>query len=229
MTTETLMTDGQNTQTADQQQAATSQTEGQQAAGGEQTANQQRATEGQNTQGQQAEGGKADGQQAEGAKSEGEQGKPEGAPEKYEFKAPEGQAFDGTVLGAYSEIAKELNLSQEAAQKVLDKVAPVIQARQAEQIEAVRTAWGESAKTDKEFGGDKLTENLAVAKKALDTFGSPELKKLLNESGLGNNPEVIRAFYRAGKAISEDKFVVGKAAPADANDARSLYPNSNLK
>lgn len=219
MNTETLMTDGQNPQTADQQQAATSQTEGQQAAGGEQTAQQQQATEGQNTEGQQAEGGK----------TEGEQGKPEGAPEKYEFKAPEGQKFDDTVLGAYSEIAKELNLPQEAAQKLLDKVAPVIQARQAEQIEAVRTAWGESAKTDKEFGGDKLTENLAVAKKALDTLGTPELKKLLNESGLGNNPEVIRAFYRAGKAISEDKFVAGKGTPPDANDARSLYPNSNLK
>ncbi len=219
MTTETLMTDGQNTQTADQQQAATSQTEGQQAAGGEQTATQQQATEGQNT----------EGQQAEGANTEGEQAKPESAPEKYEFQAPEGQKFDDTVLGAYSEIAKELNLSQEAAQKVLDKVAPVIQARQAEQIEAVRTAWAESAKTDKEFGGDKLPENLATAKKALDTFGTPELKKLLNESGLGNNPEVIRAFYRAGKAISEDKFVGGKGAPPDANDARSLYPNSNLK
>ncbi len=219
MTTETLMTDGQNTQTADQQQAATSQTEGQQAAGGEQTAQQQQATEGQNT----------EGRQAEGAKTEGEQAKPEGAPEKYEFQAPEGQKFDDTVLGAYSEIAKELNLPQDAAQKVLDKVAPVIQARQAEQIEAVRTAWAESAKTDKEFGGDKLPENIATAKKALDTFGSPELKKLLNESGLGNNPEVIRAFYRAGKAISEDKFVGGKGAPPDANDARSLYPNSNLK
>lgn len=219
MTNETLMTDGQNTQTADQQQAATSQTEGQSAAGGEQTAQQQQATEGQNT----------EGQQAEGAKTEGEQAKPEGAPEKYEFQAPEGQKFDDTVLGAYSEIAKELNLPQDAAQKVLDKVAPVIQARQAEQIEAVRTAWAESAKTDKEFGGDKLPENLATAKKALDTFGTPELKKLLNESGLGNNPEVIRAFYRAGKAISEDKFVGGKGAPPDANDARSLYPNSNLK
>ena len=68
-----------------------------------------------------------------------------------------------------------------------------------------------------------------VAKKALETFGTPELRTLLNESGMGNNPEVIRAFYRVGKAISEDKFVSGKATPADANDARSLYPNSNLK
>jgi hypothetical protein len=219
MTTETLMTDGQNTQAADQQQAANSQTEGQPAAGGEQTAQQQQATDGQN----------ADGQQAEGGNTEGEQAKPQGAPEKYEFKAPEGTTFDDAALGAYSEVAKELNLSQEAAQKVIDKVAPVIQARQAEQIEAMRTAWAQSAMSDKEFGGDKLPENIATAKKALETFGTPGLTNLLNETGLGNHPEVIRAFYRAGKAISEDKFVGGKGAPPAADDVRSLYPNSNLK
>jgi hypothetical protein len=214
MTTETLITDGQNTQAADQQQAANSQTEGQSAAGGEQTAQQQQATEG---------------QQAEGGNTEGEQAKPQGAPEKYEFKSPDGAQFDDAVLGAYSEVAKELNLSQEAAQKVLDKVAPVIQARQAEQIKAARTAWAQSAMADKEFGGDNLPENIATAKKALETFGTPGLTKLLNETGLGNHPEVIRAFYRAGKAISEDKFVGGKGAPPAADDVRSLYPNSNLK
>lgn len=204
MTTETLMTDGQDNQTADATQAEPTNEDVQKPDG---------ATEPE----------KADG------KPEAEQDNPEdGAPEQYEFKAPEGQKFDDAVLGAFSEVAKELNLSQSAAQKVLDKVAPVIQARQLEQIEAVRTAWAESAKTDKEFGGDKLNESLSVAKKALDQFGSPELKKLLNESGLGNNPEVIRAFYRAGKAISEDTFVGGKAPKANANDARTLYPNSSM-
>lgn len=204
MTTETLMTDGQDDKTADATQAETANEDVQQADG---------ATESE----------KADG------KPDAEQDKPEdGAPEKYDFKAPEGQRFDDSVLGAFSEVAKELNLSQSAAQKMLDKVAPVIQARQLEQIEAVRTAWAESAKTDKEFGGDKLNESLSVAKKALDQFGSPELKKLLNESGLGNNPEVIRVFYRAGKAISEDTFVGGKAPKANANDARTLYPNSSM-
>lgn len=219
MTTETLMTDGQNTQVADQQQAATSQTDGQQAAGGEQAAQQQQATEGQNT----------EGRQAEGAKTEGEQAKPEGAPEKYEFKAAEGVTFDDVVIGAFSEVAKDLNLPQDAAQKVLDKMAPVLAARQVEQIAEMHAGWVESAKTDKEFGGDRLQENLAVAEMALNQFGTPELRALLTNSGMGNNPEVIRAFYRVGKAISEDKIVSGSAPQSAANDARSLYPNSNLK
>ena len=152
----------------------------------------------------------------------------EGAPEAYEFKAPEGQSYDEQVIGAFSEVAKDLNLTNDQAQKVLDKMAPVIASRQSEQIAAVRDDWASQSRADKEFGGDKLDENLGVARKAMDAFASPELRGLLNESGLGNHPEVIRMFYRAGKAISEDGFVAGKPASGKPADARSLYSKSNM-
>lgn len=213
MTTESLITEGQNTTAADPQQAATTE-----AKATETAATQQQATETQTTEAAKAEEGKTESAPA----------KVEGAPETYEFKAAEGVTFDDTVLSAYSEVAKELNLPQDAAQKVLDKMAPVMAARQAEQIEAARNMWAESAKTDKEFGGDKLTESLVSAKKALDAFGTPELRTLLNDTGLGNHPDVIRFMVKAGKAISEDKFVSGKSAPSAAADARSLYPNSKM-
>jgi len=133
------------------------------------------------------------------------------APEKYEFAAPEGREFDVETIAAYSEVARELGLSQEAAQKLLDRMGPTMATRQQTQIQAVREGWAKSSNEDKEFGGSKLPENLSVAKKALDAFGSPELRTLLNESGLGNHPEVIRFFFRAGNAISEDRFVGGSA------------------
>ncbi len=218
MSTETLMTDTATTTTEGQ---ATSQTTQAPATGAEGNGQQQQqATEGQNTEGQQANG--------EG--SEGDQGKPQGAPEKYEFVAPEGQQFDTDVIGQFSEVAKDLNLPQDAAQKILDKMAPAMQARQVAMIEKARVDWAESAQTDKEFGGEKLTENLATAKRALDNFGSPELRTLLNESGLGNHPEVIRFMYRAGQAISEDSMVTGNAGgkqPARSNGdyANALYPS----
>ena len=159
--------------------------------------------------------------------------KPQAAPEKYEFKAPEGKQFDAEVLNTYSEVARELNLSQEAAQRVLDAMAPKMAERQVAQIEAIRAEWANSSKTDKEFGGEKLSENLSTAKKALDAFGTTELRTLLNESGLGNHPEVIRFMVRAGKAISEDRFVAGTkgaakpAGPRSFNDlADALYSQS---
>jgi hypothetical protein len=100
-------------------------------------------------------------------------------------------------------------------------------------VEAIRNEWMQASQVDKEFGGDKLNENMAVAKKALDSFGTPELRTLLQQSGLGNNPEVIRFMYRAGKAISEDTFVSnsngassGKANAGDFNaKAAALYSN----
>lgn len=159
--------------------------------------------------------------------------KPAGAPEKYEFKPYEGREFDPEVVNAFSGIAKELNLTQEAAQKVLDTMAPKMAERQMAQMEAIRSQWTEASKSDREFGGDKITENLAVAKKALDSFGTPELRTLLNESGLGNHPEVIRFMFRAGRAISEDRYVgssagaaPGKGMPKDFNAAASALYSS---
>jgi hypothetical protein len=159
--------------------------------------------------------------------------KPQGAPEKYEFKAPEGKEFDAEIIGNFSEIAKELNLTQDAAQKLVESMGPKIAERQLAQVEAIRNEWAQQSQVDKEFGGDKLNENMAVAKKALDSFGTPELRTLLVQSGLGNNPEVIRFMYRAGKAISEDTFVGsspgagGKpTGPQDFNaKAAALYSN----
>lgn len=151
------------------------------------------------------------------------------APEVYDFKAPEGGAFDTQVIEAYSAIAKELDLPQDSAQKILDKVGPVIAARQAEQITAAQTQWAADTTTDKEIGGDKLNENLAVAKQALDKFGTPELHKFLADTKLGNHPEVIRLLYRAGKAISEDKVLTGgrNTPPTTTSKAERLYPNQS--
>jgi len=191
MTTETLTTEGENPQVADTtQQSSTLITDGQ-AANGESIG-----------EGQQAAG------QQEGGSAPEEESKPvEGAPEAYAFTAPEGKSFDEQVIDAFSSVAKELNLPQDKAQMVLDKVAPVIAQRQAEQIAAVQAQWAEETKSDKEIGGDRLPETLAVAKAGLEATGSPELRRLLDESGFGNHPAVIRHFYKVGKAVSQDSIV----------------------
>ena len=147
------------------------------------------------------------------------------APEAYDLKPPEGIDID---TDAFSEFARDADLTQDQAQKLLEKMATASMARQQSAAEQMRQQWASDSKADKEFGGEKLPENLGIAKKAMDQFGSPELKSLLEQSGLGDHPEVIRFFFRAGKAISEDRTVTGNSR-GQAFDARSLYPNSNLK
>jgi len=161
---------------------------------------------------------------------------PQGAPEAYEFKTPErlpeGHEIDKQVLDAYSEAARDLDLPQDKAQKMLDKVMPTLHERALEQQEQQRDKWAKEAREDADFGGDKLEENLGVAKKALDQFGSDGLRDLLESSaGLGNHPEVIRFMVKVGQALSEDRFVGNNQGQAvDPNDdvaiAHKLYPSS---
>ena len=162
--------------------------------------------------------------------------KPAGAPEKYEaFKAPEGYEVDATLFDEFAPVLKELNLSQEQAQRVVDFAPKLIEATQARTVGAVfeqlgmadRPTWAASLKTDKEFGGDKLAENLAVANKAVQAFGSPALNAILNKTGLGNHPEMVRAFYKVGLQIKEDGFVPGGAS-GSGPDARRLFNASQM-
>ena len=128
-------------------------------------------------------------------------------PEAYEFKMPEGVEIDKDAAAEFSSIAKELKLDQAGAQKVADVAVKMAQ-RQLEAHAQQVQGWVESAKSDKEFGGAKFDENLAVAKKALDAFGSPALRKVLDETGLTNHPDMIRTFWKIGQAISEDGKVM---------------------
>lgn len=160
--------------------------------------------------------------------SKEEQAKPEGAPEKYEFVAPEGSEFSPEALAALSEVSKELDLPQEKAQKIIDKIAPALAEKQANAFKQIQSEWVEGMKSDKEFGGDKLDESLATAQKALKAFGSPELVSFLDGSGLGNHPELARMMIKVGKAISEDRLVTGNQSVSNGGDARSLYSKSNM-
>lgn len=137
---------------------------------------------------------------------------PEGAPEKYEFQAAEGVELDTEALKDFEPVARELNLTNEQAQKLVDaypKILAGVQQRQAEAWQAQTEQWAADVKADKEIGGDKLTTNLSAAQRALDQFGTPELKEYLNTTGLGNHPDLVKTFVKIGKAMSEDGMVTG--------------------
>lgn len=153
-----------------------------------------------------------------------------GAPEAYEFKAPEGQQFDQKVLGAYSSVAKELGLTQDAAQKVLDQIVPVMQQREAERFDALRADWRKAISDDKEFGGDRLPATTEAAAKAIATFGDDGLRELL-ALPVGDHPALVRFMAKVGKAVGGDRVVTGEAPAGDrqAQILRTLYSKSGMK
>ncbi|HEE9896945.1 TPA: peptidase [Citrobacter freundii] len=164
---------------------------------------------------------------AKAEKAEKDQ-KQEGAPEKYEFKPAEGQELDAAALEQFEPIARELNLTNEQAQKMVDlygtKIMPMVQQQQAEAWQKTTEQWAADVKADKEIGGDKLTANLSAAQRALDQFGDPELKEYLDSTGLGNHPALVKAFIKVGKAMSEDKVVTGGHESGGSDLISAFYP-----
>ncbi|MBW7764092.1 MULTISPECIES: peptidase [Enterobacter cloacae complex] len=154
-----------------------------------------------------------------------EEQKQEGAPEKYEFTAGEGVELDSDALKDFEPVARDLNLTNEQAQKLVDaypKILAGVQQRQAEAWQKQTEGWAETVKADKEIGGDKLTANLSAAQRALDQFGTPKLKEYLNATGLGNHPDLVKTFVKIGKAMSEDGMVTGKES-GQRSAAEVLY------
>ncbi|HBC2536863.1 TPA: peptidase [Enterobacter cloacae] len=169
----------------------------------------------------------ADGDKPADKPAEEKDQKQEGAPEKYEFKAGEGVELDTEALKDFEPVARELNLTNEQAQKLVDaypKILAGVQQRQAEAWQAQTEQWAADVKADKEIGGDKLTANLSAAQRALEQFGDPELKEYLDSTGLGNHPALVKAFIKVGKAMSEDKVVTGGHESGGSDLISAFYP-----
>lgn len=150
-----------------------------------------------------------------------------------ELKLPDGFTVDDAVLGEFRTLATEAKLAPEQAQKLVDfhvRAQESVYAKAQESFEAQGKAWQEAARSDKEIGGREFEATLKNARLALGRFGTPELAQALEQSGMGNHPEVVRLLARVAKATSEDssagKHSTAQATPATSEDAflRAMYP-----
>jgi hypothetical protein len=150
-----------------------------------------------------------------------------------EIKEPENFILDKARIEDVKSFAKEHELDAETAQKILDRenalVASLKQAEQ-EQYDQQITAWVSDVKADPEIGGDKFVESCEHARRALTKFGSPSLIKTLNETGYGNNPEVVRLLSRIGREIGQATLKGGNGdPPAKTKSIEDIFYGSTTK
>ena len=145
-----------------------------------------------------------------------------GAPEKYEpFKAPEGYELDPKIIGEAEGVFKEMGLSQDQAQKLVDfysEQAKSIATKPYDDYMATRKSWQDQVKAD---FGSQLPEVKATIGRALSLL-PPETVKSFREAmdmtGAGDNPAFVKAFYELAKRSTEGRPVQGRG-PADVNRA----------
>ena len=181
------------------------------------------------------------------AKEPGKEGKEpakaEGVPEKYSFQAPEGQKLDDKLIAEATPIFKELGLSNEAAQKLVDfynKSTAEQASAGAKAVEDMRTAWRNDVFKTADLGNGtdglkpEVSANIAKAFAAMDPKVATAMKSAFDLTGSGDNPDVIRGMNAIGKLLSEGSLVtgggpskLGQAAPGAApkSAASALFPN----
>lgn len=181
-------------------------------------------------------GGKVDEAQDDADGSEAGDAPEHVVPEKYEL-AVEGLELDAAAIEQASPVFKELNLSNEQANKLMpvaaqfrDKVATETLQQLADAGAAQKAEWLTATKADPDIGGGKLDETLHLAAKALDHFGHAEgsdFRKLLTETGFGNHPEMVRLMRSVGEMLSEDGFVRANAGNSTTPKPlhERLYPS----
>lgn len=163
------------------------------------------------------------------AKDAEEAAKNSHAPEEYaDFKMPKDMPVDEALLNDFKPLAKELDLPQDKAQKLIDlyasKVAPLMVQRQTEAWQGQLETWKAECQADKEIGGDKFDTAVLDAKRVINTIGTPELRKVFDDYGLGNNPELVRVFARMAKYMKEDTVETGNRT-SQTNMASKFYPD----
>jgi hypothetical protein len=137
-----------------------------------------------------------------------EEAKPGEVPEKYEIKLDEGFELDQGSLDLFTPIFKELGITNEGAQKLVDTYVPMIQGMEEkirkeslDEFKKITDGW--KADTLKELGPDS-DKKLAICAKAINKFGEEGLRDALDQTGFGNHPLFVKFVMRVGEIVSED-------------------------
>lgn len=121
---------------------------------------------------------------------------------EYKLEVPEGFSVP---MKEFTDLAKETNLPNETAQKMVDFYTKTLVPKMEAERQAEIDSWVKAS--NKTFGDEGINQ----AKEGLNRFATPELKQLLDETGLGNHPVVIGLFKSINEKISEGSLVSAKA------------------
>lgn len=165
------------------------------------------------------------------------------------FTLPENVSLDKKPLDAFTKILGEIETGkldhagiQSAGQKLIDLAAKST----LESInrlndhyvgihEAQKKDWFEAFKKDPEMGGEKVNETMDMLQGTVKEYGGNQeqiasFRKMVNETGVTNNPDLLRLIYNMQKKIdsytkeTSDRSVPARApAPSKAKPYNSFY------
>lgn len=182
---------------------------------------------------------------AEVKKEEGSQSaEPAPLPTFEAFKLPDGYTADTAKLGEFTKELADLEVATKAdhaqlqafGQKLVDKHVAEIQRLNdfyKTSWENQKNDWKTSFEKDPEIGGNRADTTLNAARQFLSTHGGSaaqqtELRQLMDSTGVGNHPALIRLLAKANSVLSEGKPLPGmKPIEAPKSKVARRYGSMN--
>jgi hypothetical protein len=144
-------------------------------------------------------------------------GRPESA-DKYEIELPEGlpdeiaSQFNDEKLSSFKQEAHKLGLNAEQVKRLVawqagnmskqhEAYKGIIDQSMEQGESALRQEWGRA-----------YDQNLGFARKAFVEYGGDALAAKMESSGLGNDPDVLKAFANIAKTTMADKDLAGPSS-----------------
>lgn len=162
------------------------------------------------------------------------------------FKLPEGLTADSDAFTNLTKMLGEFEVKTKAEHAEVQAFGQSLVDRHVEQLnktikqvsdvwtqnwENQKKDWFESFKSDPEIGGNRMDTTLAAARQFIRTHGGTpkqqqEFRELMNVSGVGNHPAVIRLLAKASKVMSEGRPLPASSPVSDKKGrAATLYGN----
>lgn len=141
-----------------------------------------------------------------------------GVPEadKYELAPPQGVELDAGFVSAFKETALKAGLLPRQASAMLAKYSEFQKQGETAELKEIETIAKEQMEGLKKEWGDGYDKEIRTAQVAVKELGGEDFVKYLDESGLGNDVQVIKFMSKVGKLLGEDKLREGGAISTDA-------------
>lgn len=126
-------------------------------------------------------------------------------PDGYKFEAVKG--MDPDMVDFYRETAHTLKLSSKQAEDLAQIMMEVDNEMKTEADAKLQQELQNATQLLKKDWGNQVEDKVKLAKKAVVEFGGEELLNAITQSGLGNDPKLIRAFAKIGESLLESNLV----------------------
>ena len=137
-----------------------------------------------------------------------------------EIGVAENSPLGAAEVANFKQMAAAVKLPAEALQQWLSYEENRLQ-QTAQRTREEQAHW---ARQTQALFGSKWQEEISKAVRAANAFGGEELRQLLEKTGLGNHPVIVRTFYAVAQRMSEDVSPGGApSATTDKTFTQALY------